>query len=401
MRPRTLRDLSADLSAQSRSYPHAHRQGAHLVGLPSWYAHRRYGFMAMLLLAVAILLSACQPNGQSEDAAAQEKPGVLYLYNWDEYMPQQILDNFELETGISVISTTYDSNEEMYEHIKNAPNNPPYDLIVPSNYFIDRMHNQGLLQPIDKTKISNFEQLNPAIVGTDADPGNNYSIPYLWGTTGIAINAQAIDPDKVNGWQDFWRPEYAGRLVLPNDMREVFGMALISLGYSVNSENPEEVEQAYEKLLLLMPSLSAFPSGSTRTAYMSNQADIGMIWSGEMMLAKAEGKKNLVYKYPAEGAILWIDSFAIPKNAQNIEAAHLFINFILRAENSQIISRNLGYATPNLGARLFMSASTKANTILYPTAKQFKNAHLQTALSPETFALYEHYWTKLKQQQQN
>lgn len=356
----------------------------------------RYVFLPILLINIIFILSACQPSDFSSEAEDYEGSEVLYLYNWHEYMPQQVLDNFEAETGISVISTTYQSNEEMYAKITKSPNNPPYDLIVPSNYYVDRMHQQGLLQPIDKSKISNFEQLNPATVGTDIDPENQYSIPYLWGTTGIAINSQAINPDRVNSWRDLWRPEFTGQLVLPNDMREVFGMTLLSLGYSVNSENPEEIRQAYDRLLLLLPSLSAFPSGSTRMTYIENQADIGMIWSGEVMWAKSEGKKDLVYKYPSEGAILWIDSFAIPKDAKNVEAAHLFINFILRPENSQIISRQLGYATPNLGSRLFMSASTKANTILYPTPEQFKNARLQTAISEAALATYKMYWNKLE-----
>ena len=352
----------------------------------------------MFLVISVFLLSACQPSGETTDNATQDKPEVLYLYNWSEAMPQQILDNFELETGISVISTTFDSNEEMYQYITQAHNHPPYDLIVPSNYLIDRMRHQGLLQPIDKTKITNFEQLDPVSVGTAADPNNDYSIPYLWGTTGIAINGQAIDPNSVNKWQDLWRPEFNGRLVLRNDMREVFSMALISLDHSVNSENLKEIKQAYNQLQLLVPRLSAFPSGSTRSAYVTDTADIGMIWSGEVILAQAEGKKDLVYKYPSEGAILWIDSFAIPKDAKNVEAAHLFINFILRPENSQIISRHMGYATPNLGARLFMTASTKANTILYPTPSQLKNAQLQTALSPKALAVYQYYWSKLNQQ---
>lgn len=393
MRRQTYRDLSAEFSA------HPDSQVMSLYLMNSWSQPRRSPFILItLLMALAVLLSACQPSEHYTHTEESDHTSVLYLYNWSEYMPQQVLDNFEMETGIKVISNTYQSNEEMYHQIKYSRNDPPYDLIVPSNYFIDRMHNQGLLQPIDKTKITNFEQLNPATIGTNIDPDNKYSIPYLWGTTGIAINSQAINPDSVNSWQDLWRPEFAGRLVLPNDMREVFGMCLISLGYSANSEDPAEIKQAYEKLKLLMPSLSAFPSGSTRNAYITNKADIGMIWSGEMMLAKEEGKKDLVYKYPDEGAILWIDSFAIPKNAQHVEEAHRFINFVLRPENSQIISRELGYATPNLGARLFMSASTKANTTLYPTTKQFKNAHLQTAVSHKAFLVYEHYWALLNQQ---
>ena len=364
---------------------------------------------SLLSLSLSFLFTACQPVKFEDDNAVQTQRSVLRIYNCVEYMPQQILDNFEKETGIVVIYDTYASNEQMYDQVtqsvansagNSTVNNLPYDLVIPSSYFVDRMRHENLLHPIDKSKLTNFSQLNPKILDTFIDPSNNYSIPYLWGTTGIAIDSQAIDPSTVNRWQDLWRPEFKGRVLLSNDMREVFAMALLSLGYSINSENPEEIRQAYEKLLKLLPNVAVMDSEFSRTGYMTDRADIGMIWSGEIMLAQKQGMEHLTYKYPSEGAILWIDSLVIPKNAQNIEAAYRFINFILRSENARIISRQTGYATPNLGARLFMTPSDIANTTIYPTQGQFNNAELHTAVSADALKIYEFYWNKLLERSQ-
>lgn len=378
------------------------------AALSLFFTRFNIAITSLLSLSLSLLLTACQPVNFEADNDAQTQRPILRIYNWVEYMPQQIIDNFEKETGIEVIYDTYDSNEQMYNRITQSVansarsvsdtstgNQAPYDLVIPSSYFVDRMRHEDLLHPIDKSKLNNFSQLNPKTLDTFIDPNNNYSIPYLWGTTGIAIDSQAIDPNTVNRWQDLWRPEFKGRLLLSNDMREVFGMALLSLGYSINSENPEEIRQAYEKLLKLLPNVAVMESEFSRSGYMTDRADIGMIWSGEIMLAQKQGMDYLTYKYPNEGAILWIDSLVIPKNAQNIEAAYRFINFILRSENARIISRQTGYATPNLGARLFMTPSEIANTTIYPTQEQFNNAELHTAISADALKIYEFYWNKL------
>lgn len=350
--------------------------------------------LAGLLLCLSLMMGC--DSEPTVGSVQQENDQVLYFYNWTGYMPPQIINRFEKQTGIKVIYETYASNEELYANMTRKKASHPYDLIVPSNYNVDRMADEGLLQPIDKSKLSNFLQLNSTLVDTKSDPDNEYSVPYLWGTTGIAIDEESIDPDQVSSWKDLWRDEFKGRVMLTNDMREVFGMTLLSLGYSSNSEDPKEIKEAYEKLLALLPYVAVFQPEADRYPYLQNQADIGMIWNGEAFTANAQGMSQLHYRYPSEGALLWIDSFAIPKNAQNAEAAHQFINFVLRAENAQIISREFGYATPNMGARLFMPMSTKANHIIYPDAKTLTNTEIQIQVSPQAFDLYSYYWHKLR-----
>lgn len=376
-------------------HPRLHPRLPHPLILPLTYRI----IFALIASYTIVLLSACQPVTLSDDneTSTNDANKILYVYNWSEYMPKQILDNFEAETGIKVIYDTYESNEQMYAKV-SRPSKVSYDLIVPSTYYVKKMNQEGLLQPIDKSKLSNFEQLNPALIHTQIDPNNDYSVPYLWGTTGLAVDTQALDASSVQHWGDLWQPQFRGHILLTNDMREVFGMTLLSLGYSSNSENAHEIKAAYEKLLKLIPGVAGFDSEAPRLPYMNGLAEVGMIWNGEAVVANRSGMSNLQYIYPKEGSLLWIDSFAIPKGAQHVEAAHQFINFVLRSENAQIISRKLGYATPNLGARMFMSPATKANTTIYPPADVLKKAQLQTNVSPHALSIYQYYWDQLKQQ---
>lgn len=350
-------------------------------------------FHVASLVLSAFLITSC--DGQpTEGSIDDHSPPILYIYNWTGYMPQQIIDRFERQTGIHVIYETYGSNDELYDRITGSHSHS-YDLIIPSNYYVDRMRDEGLLQPINKSKLSNFSQLNSILLDNNTDPDNQYSVPYLWGMTGIAVDSEAINPNHINSWNDLWREEFRGRVMLTTDMREVFGMTLLSLGYSSNSENPEEIKEAYEKLMDLLPSVAVIQPEADRYPYLKDRADIGMIWNGEAFAANNVDMPGLRFITPREGSLLWIDSFAIPKDAPNPDAAHKFINFVLRAENSQIISREFGYATPNMGARLFMPVSTKSSNLIYPSDETLKHTELQTQVSPEAFKLYQYYWRKL------
>lgn len=392
MYPRFRRDLSSTLAlAVSDAKLTASDQAALSLSIPLSNA-----LLALISFSFILLISACQPAPKSDRAINQDESATLYLYNWSEYMPTHVLENFEKETGIEVVYDTYESNEQMYEQYTQANLDHPYDLMVPSSYYVEKMRREGLLLPIDKDKLTNFAQLSPSFIDMHVDPDNQYSIPYLWGTTGIGINTDTVAVEAITGWDDLWQEEFRGRVMLTNDMREVFGMTLMTLGYSSNTQDPEEIKAAYEKLLTLLPAVKIFESESARAPYMSGVTDVGMIWSGEAIMANAEGMDNLHYQYPREGAILWTDNFVIPKGAQNIEAAHLFIDFILRAENAQIVSRQLGYATPNLGARLFMPQQTKDNVNIYPSPAILDKAQLQRDVRDEALVVYQYYWDKLK-----
>ena len=183
---------------------------------------------ALLAMAVGLVLASCSNSDNAADGSAAASNETLNLYNWSEYMPQEILDGFEEETGISVNYTTFDSNEAMYAKLKLLDDSSQYDLAIPSTYYVEKMAKEGLLQELDKSKLSNFKNLDTSFTNTKVDPDNKYSIPYMWGSTGLAINGDSVDPKTVNSWNDLWDPKYKGQVMLTNDVREVFGMALLA-----------------------------------------------------------------------------------------------------------------------------------------------------------------------------
>lgn len=318
---------------------------------------------------------------------------TLVIYNWTEYLPKQVISQFTKETGIKVKYSTYDSNEAMYAKVKTLKGKG-YDLVVPSTYYVDRMRREGLLQKIDKTRLSNLGNLNPRLLNQPYDPNNEYSIPYLWGTTGIAINTKVIEPQKVTAWADLWDPAYKNRLLLLNDMREVLAMGLKVLGYSVNSTDEKEIRAAYEKLTRILPNVRVFNAESPRTLYLSGEVPLGMDWNGDANMAHQENS-NIQYIYPKEGVSMWLDSMVIPIGAEQVEAAHKFIDFVLRPEIAKIISTEVGYTSPNLAAIKLLPEKVRNNRIAYPTEADLKNAEFQVDVG-EALSIYEKYWQQLK-----
>ena len=324
----------------------------------------------------------------------QDQP-VLNLYNWSEYMPQEVLTQFQAETGIRVIYTTYDSNEAMYARLRLLDSSSHYDLAVPSTYYVNKMRNEGLLAPIDHSKLSNFDNLDPSLINLNIDPDNAYSVPYLWGTTGLAVVADRVDPAEVTRWEDLWREDFAGRVMMTNDMREVFHVGLRVLGYSGNTRNPDEIEAAYRKLAELVPSVRTFNSDAPRMPYLEGETHVGMIWNGEAVMGQ-EDMPSLTYIYPEEGAIVWLDSFVIPRNARNVEAAHKFIDFMLRPEIAALVSTEIGYATPNVAGKALLEDDVRNDRTSYPTEEDMVNAEFQEDVGDEALQIYLRYWEMLK-----
>ena len=305
-------------------------------------------FLPVILMFGVFRLAAPGP--------ALAENGEVYVYNWSEYMPDSVLSDFQKETGIKVVYTTYDSNEAMFAKVKLLEGGG-YDLVFPSTYFVDRMGKEGLIQPLDKSRIPNMKHLDPSLMDKPYDPGNVYSVPYLWGSTAIGYNSAYVDREKVTSWNDLWDPAYKGRVLLTNDLREVFGMGLKVLGYSGNDNDPAHIAAAYEKLRTLMDNVRLFASDSPKLPFLNQEVTIGMIWNGEIYMAAQENPK-IGYIYPKEGAMLWMDSMVIPKNARNVENAHAFIDYLLRPDVAKTISEEIGYATPNTAALKRMARST-------------------------------------------
>jgi spermidine/putrescine transport system substrate-binding protein len=319
--------------------------------------------------------------------------GKVIVYNWSEYIPEELLKQFTQETGIEVEYSVYESNESMYAKIKLLGGSG-YDIVVPSGYYISKMREEGLLKEIDKSKIPNVKNLDSELLNKAYDPGNKYSIPYFWGSTGIGINSAEIPYNSITAWKDLWDKKWANSLLLTDDVREVFHMALRQLGYSGNTTNEAEIKQAYELLKQLMPNVVAFNSDAPRMPFLSGDVNLGMIWNGEVSQAQAENK-NIQYIYPKEGAIFWVDSFAIPVKAPNSENALKFINFMLRPESAKACVEFVGYATANRAALPLLDQKIRDNKTIFPDSTTIANGEFHTDVGPAT-AIYEKYWQLLK-----
>jgi len=318
---------------------------------------------------------------------------ILNVYNWSEYLPSELLKQFERETGIKVNYSTYDNNETMYAKLK-AVHNAGYDIVVPSTYFVDRMRRQGMLLKLDKSKIPNFKNLNPELLNKSYDPHNNYSIPYLWGATAIVVNDKYYPRGSITRWADFWQPKLKNQLLLLDDTREIFGIALLVLGYSVNDTNPEHIKIAYEKLKQLLPNVKLFNDETVRNIYIDEDALIGMGWAGDAFLANQENP-HIQYIYPQEGFIISMDNMTIVKNAPHVENAYKFINFILRPEIAKQISLSVGFATPNLVAYKMMPKEILNNHIIYPSQEILHHGQFQVDVG-NAATIYEKYLELLK-----
>ncbi|MDT8273829.1 MAG: extracellular solute-binding protein [Desulfomonilia bacterium] len=316
----------------------------------------------------------------------------VYVFNWSEYIDPAVLEQFENETGIEVKYSTFDSNEAMFAKLKITRGG--YDVAVPSTYFVDRMRKLDMIEPLDRAKIPNLRYLDPSLLNKPYDPNNVFSVPYMWGSSAIGVNAEKIDPSTITSWNDLWRPEFRGQVLLMDDVREVFAMALRSLGYSGNDTNEEHIRAAYEKLRELRPNIKLFNSDSPRQPFLNNEVSIGQIWGGEVYQANQE-MPNLQYIYPREGAIFWVDSMVIPKGAPNRENAHIFINFMLRPEVAKMNSEYVGYATPNLEALSMLEEETRAHKAVYPDKVIVEQGEFQTDVG-EAILIYAKYWEMLK-----
>ncbi|MBK4715200.1 MULTISPECIES: spermidine/putrescine ABC transporter substrate-binding protein PotD [Tenebrionibacter/Tenebrionicola group] len=326
-------------------------------------------------------------------AAHADDGKTLYFYNWTEYVPPGLLEQFTKETGIKVIYSTYESNETMYAKLKTYKDGA-YDLVVPSTYFVDKMRKEGMIQKIDKSKLSNFSNLDPQMLNKPFDPDNDYSIPYIWGATAIGVNGDAIDPASITRWADLWKPEYKNSLLLTDDAREVFQMALRKLGYSGNSTDPKEIEAAYKELQKLMPNVAAFNSDNPANPYMEGEVNLGMVWNGSAWVARQAGTP-LTVVWPQEGGIFWMDSLAIPTNAKNVDGALKLINFLLRPEVAKEVAQTIGYPTPNLAARKLLDPKIAGDQTLYPPEAIVEKGEWQNDVGNAS-TLYETYYQRLK-----
>lgn len=343
-----------------------------------------------VLIVLSLLLVACAGGGA--------KSTELNLYGWSEYVPQALLDGFTQETGIKVNYDTYSSNEELLAKLQAGASG--YDVIIPSDYTVAIMINQGLLDEIDLKQIPNFANLVPELTNLDFDPGNKYSVPYQWGTVGIAVDTDKVTTP-ITKWADLWSPEFKDRVVLLDDEREVLGMVLQTLGYDKNSTDPAQLEEAKAKLLELMPNVRLFDSDSPKTALLAGEVWLGHTWNGEAAIAHSENPA-IDYICPEEGCGIWVDNLAVPKGAPHKDAALAFLNYVLKPDASLLITKEFPYSSPNQAALDLLKTQDPAAYEAYmgfaatnPSLEAIQNAKAIVDVGEAT-ALWDRIWTEVK-----
>lgn len=327
----------------------------------------------------------------SASFAAEEN--VVNVYTWSGVIPDTIIQQFEKETGIKVNFSTYDSNEVMYAKLK-ASKNPGYDVVEPSSYYIDRMRRQNMLEKFDKSKLTNLRHINPELLNQAYDPKSYYSIPFIWGITGIFSNKDYYNSKNTTRWADLWNSQYRDQLMMLDDSREVFSMALRTLGYSVNENNPEHIKQAYLKLKELLPNIKIF-SSAVLSILIDEDAVTGMAWNGDVYKARKENNQ-LEFIYPKDGFVIWVDNFAIPKDAPHRSNAYKFLNFMMRPDVARMVALDNNFPTANLTAQKSLPTEIRNDPVAYPSHEILKRGEFQTDVGDEALALYEKYWERLK-----
>lgn len=345
--------------------------------------------MAIVLTGSVLLMAGC---GSTAGKSASGKGGELNIFNWTEYMPQSVLDAFTEEYGIKINYTTFSSNEEMLAKIKSGEKGM-YDVTVPSDYMVDKMRSEGMLEKLDMSKIENIKNINPQYRNIYYDPTGEYSVPYMISNAILCYNKQKI-PEGIKNFSDIFDPKYANSLVCLDDERMVMGIAAIVAGVPVNETDTAKLDKVKEKLFALKPNVKVFDSDSPKSSMISGETSIGYVWCAEAALAMKENK-DIVPVYPEDGLVLMIDNLVIPVGAKNKENAELFINFVLKAETSKMISDEFPYVNPNDAAKPLLSDDFKNNPASNPPAEALAKGQLLKNLG-DSASVYDDIWTEFK-----
>ena len=338
----------------------------------------------VLLILISILLTACNFNNS--------KDNVVNILNWSSYIPDVVIRDFEKETNIKVNYGTYSSNEELLAKISSAKEGT-YDLIFPSDYMVELMKNRHLITSLDKSKLTNLNNINPNYLNLSYDYGNNYSLPFLAATVVIAVNTENIK-DNITSYNDLLNPKYQNNIVLIDDQRIIIGMALLALGYDMNETDEKKLKQAKEWLLKLKNNVKAFDSDSPKTFLISKEVDIGVLWNAEAAIAMEENS-NIKTIYPNEGFALSIDNFAIPKGSKNQDNAYKFIDYILRPEVMQKIIESYPYKNVNKETDKLLDSNYLNNNAANISDKMIKNGILVKNIG-SFFKDYDKVWAQIK-----
>ena len=318
---------------------------------------------------------------------------VINFYNWGDYIDPDLLAEFEEETGYRVIYETFDSNEAMVAKIRQG--GTAYDITIPSEYMIETMLEEDMLIPLNYDLLPHAKNLDERFLDLDFDKGNQYSIPYFWGTLGIVYDTTRYEEEELQSWDNLWDPKFFNEILIYDGAREVMGIGLQSLGYSLNETDDTALELATVKLKRLMPNIRAIVSDEIKLYLQKGEAGVGITFSGEAATALEENE-DLAYTVPSEGSNIWFDNIVIPKTAKNVEGAHALIDFLLRPDIAARNAEYIGYATPNKGAYELLPEELLEDEAFYPTDETIAKLEVYKGLSKEKRVQYNDAFLEVK-----
>ncbi len=354
---------------------------------------RRYAALLTAAAVVCSLLGGCVGDGHSSHP--DDDSNRLYVYNWGEYIDPDVIDEFEEETGYNVIYDVFETNEIMYPKIAADPSQ--YDVICPSDYMIAKMAESGLLGELDFDLMPNVK----ANIGEefwemsrDFDPENKYSVPYTWGTVGILYNTSLID-EEITSWDVLWDPGYNDEILMQDSVRDLFMVALKKLGYSMNTVNLEELEEAKNLLIEQKPLVQAYVVDEVRDKMVASESKLGVIYSGEAEFTREENP-DMAYCIPEEGTNVWVDAWVVTKDSRHKKAAAAWIDFMSRGDIAYKNFEYIYYSTPNTAAQQYMDEEELENEVLFPDLSKHKNLEAYRYLGEDVERLYYNLWKEIK-----
>jgi spermidine/putrescine transport system substrate-binding protein len=339
---------------------------------------------------------AANPAETSEDDVTGEAGGgetsgetELNVYNWSTYIAPEIIPAFEEKFGVKVNYDIFADNDELLAKIQ--PGNPGYDVIMPTDFMVEIMSAEGLLEELDRSRIPNFGNIDEVFLDPPFDPGNAHCVPYQWGTMGLGYNSAATG--EIDSWSAVFDGSNAGRVSLLTEARTVMGGALIYLGYDPNTTDPAQIDEALQLLLDTKDDIVAFAPDTGQILLEQGEVDIALEYSGDIFQLM-EDNPDIKYVIPKEGTIIWTDNMCIPKDAPHPDLAHEFINFILDAEIGAQLSNYTQYGSPNSASFPLLDEALRTNPGIYPSEETREKLYFLKSLGEDDL-LYEEAWTQL------
>ncbi len=345
------------------------------------------------IIIVSIIFASCGAGKKSDE-------NKLYVYNWGEYIDESIIEEFEQETGIEVVYSLFETNEDMYPIIEAG--GVVYDVVCPSDYMIKKMIDKELLAEINWENVPNIKNIGGKYmdIAKAFDPDNKYSVPYCWGTVGILYNTSMVDGD-IDSWNSLWDTRYEGNILMQDSVRDAFMVGQKLLGYSLNSTDVNELNKVRDVLIKQKPLVQAYVVDQVRDKMIGGEAAVAVIYSGEILYIQNEVKESggnfeLKYVIPKEGTNVWLDAWVIPKNAKHKENAEKWLDFLCRPDIAKRNFEYITYATPNIEAYKLLDEDLKNNKAVFPDDEQLENSEVFEYLGDGADELYNSLWKEIK-----